>query len=359
MKVVRVILFVINVIAALGLWATTLAGVVAPSRWVWPSLLAFAFLPMLVVNLFFVVLWILLRRWTFLFPVAAIAVRWSVLPLVLQFHIGGGSRPDSEPGSQLSLMSYNVHQFRGNGADEVSGADVANGFLSLVREHQPQVLCMQEFAAVRGMNVTDSLTLMGYNHYYGAHNTSRGIPYGTVVFSRLPISFVRKVDDEKILVELVTDDGPVRLCALHLSSYRFDDADFQEIDRMRHGEVQQSSRRTLSKVKATIVSHEQEWQHRLLPLVSEASVPLIVSGDFNDIPNSYIHSELARYLDDAFCERGRGLSVTYSGGFPPFRIDWVLHSSQLQATSYRRLKSPLSDHYPVLVTLQRKGATDA
>ena len=194
MKVIRTILFVINAILALGLVLTTLAGVVAPSRTILPSLLAFAYGPMLVANLVMIVLWLLLRRWELLLSVAAIGARWVMVPLLIQ--AGGTSKvpPLEEHPYRVTVMTYNIHQFKGNGIDTVKADSIARCFVGLIRNEAPDVLCLQEYAAVRGVNVTDSLTTMGYNHYFGARTSKAGLPYGTVLFSRFPITYVKKLD---------------------------------------------------------------------------------------------------------------------------------------------------------------------
>ena len=352
MKVIRTILFSINVILALGLILTTLAGVVAPSKCIFPSLLAFGYVPMLALNVIMVLIWLLFGRWEMLLSVAAIAVRWSMVPLLIQ--AGGTSKipPAEEHPYMISLMSYNVHQFQGNGKTVVKRDSIARGFISLVSKEEPDVLCLQEYAAVKGVNVTDSLTLMGYNHYVGARKTSAGVPYGTTVFSKIPITFVKVIDNEKVLVELLHDGKRMRLLCVHMESYHLDGDDFEAVERMRHGDMQEEDRRTLGKVKNTILNHEREWNERIAPVLEGCTVPTVVAGDMNDIPWSWLYHRLTSNMKDCYTEKGVGFSTTYGDGFPAFRIDMVMHGEGIGTLSYRRIKTSLSDHYPVLVSME-------
>lgn len=352
MKVIRAILLILNVLLALGLLLTTLAGSVAPSRMLLPSVAAFGYLPLLAANVLMIVLWLLMKRWTWLLSAAVIALRWATLGFY--FHVGGTSKaPDAEEHPYaVSLMTYNVHQFQGMDNRPDMSDSVAQGFLDMVRRYHPEVLCLQEYAAPKSLSLTDSLVLMGYNHYYGAHTSSSGTPYGSVVFSQLPITYVTRIDHEKLLVELHKEGQRLRVCCIHMDSYRFDAADRKEIERMRHGEVQESSRRMLGKVKETILSHEVEWTQHVKPVVAASSVPLVLAGDLNDIPGSWLYKQIANEMKDAFCEKGNGMSITYNGGFPEFRIDMVFHSEGLNTLGYKRIKSDLSDHYPVLAYLE-------
>ena len=351
MKAIRAILFALNVVLALGLIASTLAGSVAPSTSIWPSLMAFAYPVLALANALMLVVWLLLRRWgTALLPAAAIAARWGMVGLFFQPHISPSMQPRPEEEACVRLMTYNVHQFKGAGAEPTPSDSNAQAFLALVRQHAPDVLCLQEYAAAKGMSVTDSLELMGYNHYFGAHTAASGSLYGTVVFSRLPITYVKRIDAEKVLVEVLAAQH-MRICCIHLDSYRFSDADREEIERMRHGEVKPTARQTLGKVRKTILSHEHEWQQLLLPVVSECTMPLVVAGDFNDIPSSYIYHQLASHLTDAYAGHGAGYGITYNGGWPRYRIDWVMHNQGLSTLRYKRLRTAVSDHYPVVVDL--------
>ena len=363
MKIIRTILFMLSLILAVGLALTTLAGVVVPSRTVVPSLLAYGYLPLLAANVLMALVWGLMRRWEALLPVAVIALRWSMVGCFLQ--VGGTSKvpPREEHPQMVTLMTYNVHMFQGREMGLEQSDSNAAEFLTLVRQHRPDVLCLQEYAEPKHLALTDSLTLLGYNHYYGTSTSKGDRPRSTVVFSQLPITYVQRIDGTKLLVELMGDSQRLRVCCVHMDSYGFDDSDREEIARMRHGEVQQSSRRTMSKVKETILRHQTEWEQSLHPLVTGSTMPLVVAGDFNDIPSSWLYSQISKELRDCFRDQGFGYSYTYRDAhdhdrgnpqswLPRFRIDMVFHNEGVQTLSYKRLKAEISDHYPVLVALE-------
>ena len=207
-----------------------------------------------------------------------------------------------------------------------------------------------EYSSGKKVRVTDSLTAFGYNHYHGAHGKSTS-PSGTVVFSRLPITYVKRIDHNMLLVELIHDNQQFRLCCVHLDSYALDDTDREEIEQMLHGEMKHESR-TLDKVKETILKHESEWEEKLEPVVSESSLPMLLAGDFNDIPSSWLYGQVSKHLDDTYRDKGTGICRTYNGdGFPHFRIDYIFHSKEFLTLSYKRIKTDISDHYPVITSL--------
>lgn len=351
MKVVRIILLIINIIAALAWVATTLAGTFAPSTSIWPSLLAYIAIPALAVNLLFVLLWLLMRRWYCLLSVAAIAVRYTFLGLF--FQIGGASSfaADGKDAGTLQLLSFNVHQFGGAGIESRPTDSIADAFLSLIREERPDVLCLQEFSRPKGVHVVDSLMLMGYNHFFSSAGSTHA-PAGTTVFSKLPFTYVKKIDQQKVMVEMLLGERRMRLCCIHMGSYSFDNEDREDIAQLRHGMIDSTSQRTLSKVKQTILYHEKEWNEQLRPLLAECSTPVVVAGDMNDIPGSWLYSRFAELLHDTYCDEGSGFGATYNGHFPRFRIDMVWRSEHFSTCAYRRIRTAISDHHPVTVTLQ-------
>lgn len=352
MKVVRGILLTVNVVLALALLAATLAATVRPSSCIWPSLLAYGYLPLLLANVVMVVVWGVMKKWYALISVAVVAVRWAFVGLFVQVAGVGKAAEVAEGAARVRVMTYNVHQFRGQ-VDTGYGSDsVARGFIELVDERQPDVLCMQEFSYPKGVDVADSLLVRGYNHHYGTYHNLKGMPYGTVVYSKLPITYVRRLDREKLLVDLMHEVGSFRVCCVHVGSYRFEEEDYKGIDRALHGSASASLRGTVGKVKNTILVHEKTWNQQLRPVVEESSLPLIVAGDMNDIPSSWFYHQMSRYLDDTFCERGIGLATTYNGGFPRFRIDMIFHSKGFRTVEHKRVKSTLSDHYPVVATME-------
>ena len=335
----------------MGLILTSIAGIVEPSTSILPSVLAYGFLPMLGVNVLFVILWLLMSKWFFLISLGAIILRFHVVTLFLQ--VGGNAdlpAPDENP-DIITLMSYNLHNFSGNGFKASPNDTNALDFLTMLHHYSPDILCLQEYREAQKVKVTDSLTLLGYNHYYGCGGTSSN-PTGTVVFSKIPITFVKKIDRQKLLVELMRDEQKFRLLCVHMNSYSFNAHDRADIEQMAHLKIDTLSRQTLSKAKETVLRHEEEWRDLLQPIVSETTMPLLMAGDMNDIPSSWLYSNITQYLSDTYCDEGTGFATTYNGSFPRFRIDMVFHSHHFTTLSHKRIKVPFSDHYPVLVSFQ-------
>lgn len=351
-KLFRAILLIINLVFALALVLSTLAGRVSPSRFVPISILSYGYFVLLLCNVLFVIVWLCLSRWEFLVSVAAIVARLSFVPLF--FQVGGNL--EAEPADDVvKVMTFNTHAFGGLDSDTAmtrdSGAVI---FLSIVDEEQPDVMCLQEFFRPRHVAVADSLKARGYLHRYGIHGSK--VESQVTVFSRLPIVRVHDMDRQSMFaVDVKKGENEMRVCCVHLNSYQLTEQDMEGFESLSHAKPDSNTHKLLRKFKETTLRHEQEWLEELLPMVEATEIPFVLAGDFNDTPASFIYQRATELLADPYVEQGRGFGTTYHGPFPAFRIDYVLHTPDMEAVSYKRVKTHISDHYPVVVSLKIKN----
>lgn len=360
-KILKTILLILNAVALLLMLGSTLAGSVSPSKFIGFSLLSYGYLYFVLLNVAFVIIWLILSSKWFLLSVAGILVRMSFIPLY--FQVGGTDKVEYQDGVEtqlLKVMTFNTHRFRG--VDllqwDVNDSNMLE-FIKFVEEENPDVLAMQEYIG-RGDSVklTTRLTEMGYS--YKTSGYENGSITGEVLFSKLPILDVNRVGGiDKFYADLKWGEDTVRVYCLHFESYHLDESDQKQMLDIKHGNVDSTTGRgTLRKFRETILAHEVEWS-TLLPYFENRDRLTVVTGDFNDTPASYLYQQCRKFYMDSYCEAGQGFSTTYLGdfthnaAFPAFRIDMVLHTSDMQAVAYRRIKSEISDHYPIVVTLSK------
>jgi endonuclease/exonuclease/phosphatase family metal-dependent hydrolase len=82
--------------------------------------------------------------------------------------------------------------------------------------------------------------------------------------------------------------------------------------------------------------------------------PVIMCGDFNDVPYSYVYNTVLGNMVDGFKECGSGLASTFRGGKKAVRIDYIFHDEALKGLSYYKSELTYSDHYPVFMKLSFK-----
>ncbi|MDY5969837.1 MAG: endonuclease/exonuclease/phosphatase family protein [Bacteroidales bacterium] len=357
MKILKGLFILLNMLAVALLLLSTLAGKIPPSQSEWVSLFSYGYFLLLLLNVTFALLWLLASSKWFLLSTAAIFLRFSFVPLF--FQLGGNQELGRHlEDDEIIVMTYNVHNFMGrNFASAMDGNlsqmdSNARQFLDIVDSIQPLMMFLQEFVPVcHNTGVADSLKTRGYKYTMSASFNMD--TYGTVIFSRQPLEAPIHIDSsECFAVDMLHNGDTLRLINLHLESYKLDEVDYQRFNATRHGAMAMDSLHgTIAKLRQASLVHEQEWK-RIAPLIESSPYPCVMAGDFNDTPASYFYQNAKLHLLDSYKECGKGFGTTYHGNFPAFRIDYVMHSQVLQAHSYRRLKSDISDHFPIAVKLK-------
>lgn len=91
--------------------------------------------------------------------------------------------------------------------------------------------------------------------------------------------------------------------------------------------------------------------HQLAGIIDTIPGPLIICGDFNDVPGSYAWRTIKNTgLVDAYAEAGTGPMITFNAGYMFFHIDQVLYRPDKGIRAYGITRGHVrsSDHYPVL-----------
>jgi len=80
--------------------------------------------------------------------------------------------------------------------------------------------------------------------------------------------------------------------------------------------------------------------------------PSIISGDFNDTPQTFMYATISQDLDDTFLEAGRGVGGTHGGPISILRIDYILVDPFFKVRQHQIMERAFSDHYMLKSTLQ-------
>src|SRR5690606_10441960 len=141
----------LNVLAALLLLISYLSPSVDPKSF-WPmALLAIAYLPLVVLNVCFVLFWIFYRPPYMLLSLIVLGLGWNVLKAQIGLWNNSNSEEELSLGSDsdestlsLRVLSYNVHLFRGpNRAD--NNPQITEEAIQLIESANPDIICIQEF----------------------------------------------------------------------------------------------------------------------------------------------------------------------------------------------------------------------
>jgi endonuclease/exonuclease/phosphatase family metal-dependent hydrolase len=364
-KIAGKLIFYANILVAVLLLLSYTAPFINPSALLFPAFLGLAYPYLLLINLVFLVYWIIRFKKELLVSLLAVLIGWGHLMNFLPLNFSGELTPagnDNE--ASVSFMSYNVRLF-----DQYKWSKEENstsGIFTLINELDPDILCLQEFYTRNRMgqregDVRQSLKKYPYNSVYYTVQSGPKTGVGIATFSKYPIVKTSRIPfdnsmNQAVYTDIKTGNDTLRVFNIHLQSIRFGQRNYSFLDTLSL----KYSNRQLEEVKDIGSRLKDAFVRRadqskiIHNYIIESPHPVVVAGDFNDTPTSYSYRKIKKGLDDAFREAGRGLGNTYAGELPSYRIDYILYSKDLEATDFKRVKSRYSDHFPVISTLRWK-----
>ena len=371
------LMFLVTWAASLSLLLSLLSQVVNPNNISWLSFFGLVYPIIYIVCLGCALYWVV--RWRRHFFLA-------LLMLVIGY---GSSKHFFDPQfkrvyedskevvhSDFRVMTYNVLGFnKESGEGETTTAQLV---ARLADSARVDILCMQEFQ-YNEKNIStfaDEAPRLKYNvfrnmdkHYAG--NSGQGI----VIMSAYPIVRHDIVDCDSTFMRSLWADvrigaDTVRVVANHLQSTSITKEDRAHTltpqivaDSMREERLTELAGRL---AKNYMVRANQA--DSLAQFVAESPYPIVVCGDFNDTPISYVYHRVAKDLTDTFALREEGKNATFDGFLNLFRIDYIFVGERANPDKKRKKDdvnmagnltprtyiSPdvhYSDHYPVIVGL--------
>ncbi|MCH5327833.1 MAG: endonuclease/exonuclease/phosphatase family protein [Coprobacter sp.] len=348
-----------NTVFAGLLMVSAYAHLVSPAKVMFPSYLGLAFPAFLIINLLFVLFWALQRRRFWGISVLALLV---CLPQISIYSPMGRRVPaDKVRGDSLVILSYNIESFQ---QLKPHLEDSPNEILEYVANSGADIICMQEFVFgnskrfISEEQINEALSDYPY-HCYSRNSAQPYTGSGIACYSKYPITDVRKVEYESdynssYVYRIQVGERELVLINNHLESNRFavgDRAMYQQL--LEHFDTELigavSSRLA---PKMTVASALRASQAEAVSrIVKESGDNIVVCGDFNDSPQSYVYHKIRGNLNDAYVKTGFGPGITYHKNGFLFRIDYILYGRAFDAVSTEigRLKN--SDHYPLKATL--------
>lgn len=356
-RLAKRIILLVNWMVIFLLLLGFLAGKISPAIIPYLSYFGLAFHVIAVINLGFIIFWLLFRKYYFLYSLIALFLVYQ--PLSDTFHLLSKNKT-YEFGRDFSVMSFNVKVFdlynwRQNkkSRDEI---------FTFIRSVGPDIGCFQEYfnSSNNYFPVHDSLMKnqkFKYAHIFYSDKLSNGHNFGIATYSRFPI--VNKMDipfigthNLAIASDIKIGDDTLRIINCHLQSVRFLKEDYQFIDSLSvlsEEERIKGAKGVLERLKAAARIRASQTS-TISKQITTSPYPVMLCGDFNDVPASYTYQKLSENLEDSFEQYSLGMGGTYGRFFPPLRIDYVLYQSPIQCKSFRLFRVNLSDHYPVYGT---------
>lgn len=216
-------------------------------------------------------------------------------------------------GRELKLISWNCDNF-------LLSLDTLHQAASFINNQDPDILCLQERPHTN-LVAYDSIRKAFPTLTYKATNGREDENLNIAIFSKYLLKNIKtwyftKTYNKMIQADICRENDTLRLYNVHLQT-------------TGHG-------------KDLIYNCRQRYKQSdlLKTEIQKSPYPVILCGDFNDIPLSYTVLNLLNDIRD----RSTVLEGTYQNLGGIFKIDYILTSCTIKATKYKLSANTWSDH---------------
>jgi len=291
----------------------------------------------LVLAAFFTLCLILLKSLNYLIPLSAILINFQFIIANVSF---GGLFNSNEKNSTLSvkIATYNVHGFDYS-PFQIPICDIVD----FMKKNEVDILCMQEYKLHDIYNEQEIRSIFSYFEEEAPKNNGSHISE-LKIFSKFSIVSSGEIEipntsNGAVWADiLLANNDTVRIINVHLQT--------SELQKRRYFGLSETARRLInnSKIRASQALMIKQ-------LIDSTKYPVILAGDFNDLPSSFTFKTLKNKLNDNFIIGGVGLGGTFPSKLPFIRIDNIFSSEQFKCNYYYTPNKDWSDHNPVIAEL--------
>ncbi len=257
---------------------------------------------------------------------------------------------------QLKVLSYNVRVFNNYATLMNKNFESSKKMVGWSVENDAQIKCFQEYYnndKSDVFNIKKKLTKAGwpYSHSKIVLRDRSGAEFGLAIFSKYRI--VKKGEMKgkngeflnSIYVDVVKGKDTLRIYCTHLESMSINEENVLNTDKLA-----QSYKDTGWRLRSGFVARATQVR-ALVKNIEDCKHRIVLCGDLNEVPYSFVYYLLHRKLENAFEEAGKGLGFTYNGRLFFLRIDHQFFSDNIKIhnfTTHRNIK--YSDHFPLTAT---------
>jgi endonuclease/exonuclease/phosphatase family metal-dependent hydrolase len=253
----------------------------------------------------------------------------------------------------FSLMTYNVKVF--DLYNWTKNEESSKKILKDIFDADADIVCIQEFYSdnSEAFNMLKKLSAVYPHSHIEITLTLRGTDkWGIATFSKFPIRrketirFKGAQHNLAIASDIFINGKPVKIYNTHLQSIHLNEVEIESIENISDTIKWYSMDNVFLKMRKAY-AYRAGQADKLKASMNRSSSPVIIAGDFNDTPNSYVYRTLSKNLNDTFDEAGFGIGQTYFGKLPAFRIDYILADKKMEVLSHKVIRNNNSDHYAV------------
>lgn len=357
-KIVKYTSLLINLFFVLVYIFALLSAVVPSDKFIWFSYSGLIFPILILIQIGFIIFWLTRKKWLFLISLGLLIVSFPAVNRTFTFPFHK-NRPVIKEKPIVKLVTYNVAVF--------GGEKEYKNIIKLVEEIDADIVCLQEFGFYTNHNLLTEYQILKqlretypYRHLW-YKNQCGNLSWGVATFSKYPIIKKEKINysssyNVSIYSDIVIEQDTVRVFNNHLESNKFTSHDvkhYKSLAERFSGKDLWSVTERFSYKLGSAYRVRAKQARSVKASISESPYPVVVCGDFNDVPQSYAYRTIAKDLCDIKTATSWGYNYTFHDNGMLVTIDHVLVSEkQITPLSYDIIKKKYSDHYPIVTEWQ-------
>jgi endonuclease/exonuclease/phosphatase family metal-dependent hydrolase len=365
-KFTKRFLILLNIAFAILFLFTCCNAFLHPDKWWFISLLAFLFPLFLLLLLVFLVCWLFMKPKLSLVSLVALILGWQNIHAFFGMSLAKKDFSHKQENA-IRVMTWNIRRWDEFITKKTGASGHRIEMLNLVAAQRADILCLQEFYepldSIRS-NIRYISEKLHFPYYYFSrdeHNRYLKYEAGVIIFSKYPIVWTVRLPyntektiytESMIEADVLVNGKRIRVSTVHLQSVLFKSKDFRDLEIIRKGQdsILPASKSLAKKLKyaLSLRGYQADTVRRNL---DASPYPVVVCGDFNDVPNSYTYFHIRGGRQDAFIARNFGIGRTYIRISPTLRIDYILPSEDFTVLQCKKIVNPYSDHFPVIADL--------
>ena len=335
-----------NLVTLFLLWACCASTWINPAVHPRVSVIGLVFPVFLLLNVAFLLVWLLYKPRMLVVPVVGMALCGSYILDYFPLNFGGKSGD-----ADLKIMSWNAGYFQGLQPDSFFvGVDY-------IMDTQADIVCVQEAQPVYAVMKMLEERAEAEGYHFERQGT-RLLLSRYPVLSQGDIEIDSKMGNGIVYYNLLMGNDTVTLLNAHLECYHLSVDEKDE-----YGDALRSRDRYKMKSEAEYLigrlASSSRYRAKQVQIVNEFldNLPqgrkVLLCGDFNDTPISYTYQQVKKHLKNAYRAGGKGVGLSYREKNFPVRIDHIFYSSDWKCIhAYIDNSTDISDHYPIIAELK-------
>ena len=336
-----------------------------PENWWFLSLITLVLPYLLLALLVFLFFWLFVKPFYIFISLATLILSYNAVENIFPLNFSSAFSLEKQAGD-IRVMSWNVEQF--DILQHKAHPEVKQKMFDLINKYDPDIACFQE--AVIGENkksinyfpdIKKALKFTDNLYSYTLKDDfDQNHHFGIIIFSKYPI--VRKqmivnnpnnYNSTYQFIDVLVNNDTFRIFNVHLQSLKFSKENREYLDKASTPVVADisESKSIISKIRKGIIKRASQ-AFFIKDEMKTSPYPIILCGDFNDVPVSYAYETIGKGMNNAFVQKGSGISGTFSSISPTLRIDNIFVDKRFSVSQFVRVKKKLSDHFPIIADLK-------